>query len=271
VVVQGGTRRRTGGGGQQLPPGHDSLAFGVPESVPGTIFVLAVRGGIEMRPREGRTILFGRNQEDVHVCVGVDDRGVSRRHGVLLHTGGRWWVRNTGRLPIRLPGSRLLFHGEEPVPLANGYSPLFVRGSADRDHLLEVYVAADAGDRPGERPLDETQPPRLWRLSDEERAVLVVLGQRYLRHDAHPQPLAWRQAADQLAELYPDAGWTPKRVEHHVAAVRTRLSAAGVAGLTRDEVGEPVGNALNHNLLRELMLSTTLIPPDLALLDAHLD
>lgn len=257
--------------GQQLPVGHDSLAFGVPESVPGTIFVLAVRGGIQMRPKEGRSILFGRNSDDVHVCVGVDDRGVSRRHGALVHTDGRWWVRNTGRLPIRLPGSRLLFRGEEPVPLTTGYSPLFVRGAAGRDHLLEVYVAQQAGDRPGARPRDETQPPRLWRLDDDERAALVVLGQRYLRHDAHPQPLAWRQAADQLAELYPDAGWTPKRVEHHVAAVRTRLSAAGVAGLTREEVGEPVGNLLNHNLLRELMLSTTLIPPDLSLLDRYLD
>ena len=260
-----------GGSGQQLAPGHDSLAFGVPESVPGTIFVLSVHGGIELRPRPGRTIVFGRNAEDVHVCVGVDDRGVSRRHGALVHTDARWWVRNTGQLPIRLPGSRLLFAGEEPVPLAPGYSPLFVRGSGGRDHLLEVYVAEAAGDRPGNRPLDDTAPPRLWRLADEERAVLVVLGQRYLRHDAHPQPLAWRQAADQLAELDPDAGWTAKRVAHHVAAVRTRLSAAGVVGLTREEVGEPIGNALNHNLLTELMLSTTLIPPDLAALDARLD
>ncbi|HZE33282.1 MAG TPA: hypothetical protein VE198_17815 [Actinoallomurus sp.] len=30
---------------------------------------------------------------------------------------------------------------------------------------------------------------------------------------------------------------------------------------------EPVGNALNHNLLRELLLSTALVPPDLAVLD----
>ncbi|GLY83134.1 hypothetical protein Airi02_010640 [Actinoallomurus iriomotensis] len=33
--------------------------------------------------------------------------------------------------------------------------------------------------------------------------------------------------------------------------------------LTHAEIGEPVGNALNHNLL----LSTTLVPPDLAVLD----
>ncbi|GAA3510933.1 hypothetical protein GCM10022220_57690 [Actinocatenispora rupis] len=253
--------------GHALRAGHDSLALGVPESVPGTIFALAVTGGIEMRPREGRTILFGRNSDDVHVCVGADDRGVSRQHGVLLCEDNRWWVRNTGRLPIRLPGSRLLFHGEDPVPLTAGYSPLFVRGARNRDHLLEVYVASTAGDRPTARHLDPTQPPRLWRLAPDERAVLTVLGQRYLRHEAHPQPLTWRQTAEALAELFPAAGWTAKRVEHHVVAVRTRLSRDGVAGLTREEVGEPVGNALNDNLLRELMLSTTLIPPDLALLD----
>ncbi|WP_280269081.1 hypothetical protein [Nocardia wallacei] len=31
--------------------------------------------------------------------------------------------------------------------------------------------------------------------------------------------------------------------------------------------GEPVGNTLNHNLIRALMDSTTLVPPDLRLLD----
>jgi hypothetical protein len=49
--------------------------------------------------------------------------------------------------------------------------------------------------------------------------------------------------------------------------VRSRLSKSGVAGLTREEVGEPVGNKLNDNLLRELLLSTTLVPPDLRLLE----
>lgn len=53
-----------------------------------------------------------------------------------------------------------------------------------------------------------------------------------------------------------------------VAAIRARLSREGVPGLVREEVGEPVGNALNDNLMRELVLSTTLVPPDLALIDA---
>ncbi len=118
----------------------------------------------------------------------------------------------------------------------------------------------------GARRPGTVQQPLLWRLDDDERRVLTVLGQRYLLHEHRPQPLSWRQAADQLAELQPDAGWTPKRVEHAVTAIRTRMSKGGVPGLTREEVGEPVGNALNDNLIRELVLSTTLVPPDLELL-----
>lgn len=49
--------------------------------------------------------------------------------------------------------------------------------------------------------------------------------------------------------------------------VRNQLSAQGVYGLVREEVGEPVGNLLNHSLLTELVRSTTLVPPDLAQLD----
>jgi len=50
-------------------------------------------------------------------------------------------------------------------------------------------------------------------------------------------------------------------------AVRKRLSQAGVPGLPRDEGGDPVGNALNHNLLVELVSAAALVPPDLRILD----
>ena len=58
-----------------------------------------------------------------------------------------------------------------------------------------------------------------------------------------------------------------KRVEHLVGRVRARLSRGGVPGLTRGEVAGPLGNALNHNLLTELVRSTTLVPPDLRRLE----
>jgi hypothetical protein len=203
----------------------------------------------------------------VHVCVGADDQRVSRQHGSLTWHGRQWWVSNTGQLPIRLPGSRLLFRDEGALPLSTGYTPMFIRGARGREHLMELYVAGEDGWRPTPRPDDVTAAQKTWPLSLDERLALVALGQRYLLHDLHPQPLAWRQVGDLLREVCPDAGWSARRAEHLVAEVRLRLSRDGVPGLTREEVGEPIGNKLNENLLTELMLSTTLVPPDLALLD----
>ncbi|ARQ69731.1 hypothetical protein [Streptomyces marincola] len=250
-----------------VPPDRASLALGVPPAPRGTIHLRSLGGDFRLRPGEGREIVFGRNRDDVHVCVGEDDGRVSRRQGVVLHRAERWWLRNTGRLPLRLPGSLLLFTDEEPVPLGEGYTPLFVRGSSGREHLLELFVSgADADERPT-RPDDPTRPPRTWPLSPDERLALTVLGQRYLLHEACPQPLTWKQAAAQLRALRPAGGWTVPVLAHMVARVRERLSRAGVFGLVEAEVQQPVGNALNDNLIRELMMSTTLVPPDLAALD----
>ncbi|MGP3968740.1 FHA domain-containing protein [Streptomyces sp. 6N223] len=259
----------TSAGGHPLPPDHASLAFGVPPSPAGTLYVRAMGGGFTLRPREGREMLFGRDREDVHVCVGEGDWRVSRRQGVVTHRRRRWWLRNTGRLPVRLPGSLMLFANKDPVPLSLGYTPVFVRGSGRREHVLEMYVAGPAAQPPGPRLNDPTRPPKAWRLKPVERLVLIVLGQRYLLHEASPQPLAWPRVAEQLNALQPDANWTERNAAHVVAGVRLRLSRAGVPGLIGGEAGEPVGNALNHNLLTELVRSATLVPPDLAVLDGQ--
>jgi hypothetical protein len=72
--------------------------------------------------------------------------------------------------------------------------------------------------------------------------VLVVLGQRYQRHEAHPQPLTWDTAAAELAELQPEEGWPAKKAAARVVAgVRERMVRLGATGRTREEVGEPVG------------------------------
>jgi hypothetical protein len=255
-------------GGRALPPDQASLAFGVPASPLGTIYLRSIGGGFTLRPREGRKILFGRNRNDVHVCVGEDDGRVSRQQGIVTHHESQWWVKNTGRLPLRLPGSLMLFTDEEPIPLTAGYTPLFVRGSGGREHVLELYVAgADDEELRAPLPEDPTRPPRTWRLKPDERLALIAMGQRYLLHEASPQPLTWQQAAQQLNALHPEAEWSAKKVARKVAAVRERLSKGGIPGLTEAEVGQPVGNALNHNLLTELLLSTTLVPPDIAELD----
>lgn len=257
--------------GRPLPREHESLAFGVRPAVPGSISALAVGGGYTVGPRENRTVLFGRNRPEVHVCVGEDDRKVSRRHGIITHRDGDWWVSNSGKLPIRLPKSQWLFPGEQAFPLTAGYTPLFLSGSGNREHLLELYVAgADSTPRRSQHD-DPTEQPRTWLLTEEERLVLVALGQRYLRYEVRPQPVGRQQVADLLAAVRPDEGWAHrdaiKRVDRVIAGVRSTLSDAGVAGLRREEVGEPVGNLLNHNLLTALFLSTSLVPKDLELID----
>ena len=240
--------------------------FEPPNSPPGTIYVLGPRGGVSVDPKPGAVVTFGRNLTEVDVCIGADDDRVSRRHGELVRGQRHWALRNTGRLPIRLPASRMVHPDSEPIELAVGYTPMFIRSRSGRDHLVEIRVTGDSGVAALKHG-DLTSVEPIWDLNADERLVLVVLGQRYLRHDAYPQPLSWRQVADELNEVVPDQGWTTKRAEHVGVAVRKRLSAAGVAGLTRDEVGDPVGNALNHNLLLELVSSATLVPPDLRILD----
>jgi hypothetical protein len=250
---------------EPLPASVGSLARGVWPTTPGTMIAKSVDGGITVGPRPGRSVIFGRNADEVHVCIGADDRRVSRRHGELRCDGERWWLHNLGRAPVRLPDRRL-FPDEEPLPLAEGYTPVFLPGT--REHLLEVYVVGHGGDRRAADHSRATIAPSTWPLSADEKLALVELGQRYLLHEPNAQPLTWRQAADQLGELRPPASqWSAKRVEHLVGRVRARLSRAGVAGLTREEVTGPVGNALNHNLLTELVRSTTLVPPDLRRLE----
>src|SRR2546426_1018218 len=109
---------------------------------------LSLAGGVSWGPKDGRTLIFGRNRPEVHVCLGENDLQVSRHQGSLTCQGGRWWLSNTGRRPIRLAGKRLLFRDEDPVPLEAGYTPLFVRGSSGREHLLEVFVSGPEGAMP---------------------------------------------------------------------------------------------------------------------------
>lgn len=258
-----------GGGGsgvERLPAALGSLARGVWPTAPGSVVARSVDGGVRAGPRSGRAVLFGRHVDQVHVRVGVDDRRVSRHQGTLTCDGACWWLQNAGRSPIRL-SERLLFPGADPVPLAEGYTPVFVPGSGGREHLLEVYVVG--ADRAGPSP-QHSEPAvtaALWPLSADERLALVVLGQRYLLHEPNPQPLTRKQAADQLAELQPAAGWSTDRIEYVMVRVRARLSEAGVPELTCEDVPKPDPAVIDHNLITELVHSTTLVPPDLRSLD----
>lgn len=242
---------------------------GRPWTNPGVITARALSCTVTLPPGEGTRLRFGRNcPPEVEISVGDDDPRVSRQHGVLVHRQGRWWLSNTGRSPIQISDALRIHADDDPVPLGPGYTTLLITGSENRKHLLELHVTGTDGKYPTPALGFRTTPPRIWPLTAEQRLVLVVLGQQYILRDPHPQPLTRQQAADQLKELRPGERWTAKRVERVVSRIRHALAKRGVHGLTRDEVGEPVGNSLNHNLLTELTVTTeTLKRADLAPLD----
>jgi hypothetical protein len=210
--------------------------------------------------------VFGRCEPEVHVVVGADDQYVSRRQGRIGWDGARWVLANEGRRPIRLPVSQLLLGGDQS-PLACGYTPLFVVAPS-QEHLLEIRIIGRPVPRRGQDgPEAQTREGDVWPLSEVEKLVLVCLGQSYLRGDPRPQPLTWSQVEAQLRELRPEQRWTSKRAAHIVAAVRRRLSTAGVRGVTEDEVPPPATFMINQNLTVELLTSATLVRADLSLLE----
>jgi hypothetical protein len=252
---------------QVLPASTRSLAGGVPPAPPGTIFALAADGGFAVPPRKF-TLHFGRGEDDVHVPIGLGDPYVSRLHGVLKCDGREWWIHNKGRLPIRLPGDAMLLSGHE-LPIEPGYTPLFIGSAERRSHLLELHVVGTAAPAAGEAQHTRTKSPDVYDLSLVERRVLTALAQRYLRQERYPQPLSWKQVADELNRLRVGREWTSKTAAHIVGAVRERLAAGPdpIPGIRREDgVAEPVGNTLNHNLIQALLRTTTLMPSDLHLL-----
>ncbi|MFP5022142.1 FHA domain-containing protein [Pseudonocardia phyllosphaerae] len=233
-----------------------------------TLYLQTLTSDITMPPKEGRVLLFGRNRPDVHVGVGEDDPRVSRTHGRLVFSDGRWHLEATGQRPIRFAADgRLLYAGQDPVPLQPGYLQLLALGSADREHVLELrisgpdHVAAPA-------PNQETLV-RSWPLDDTEHTVCVVLARRYLQNDPNPVPQSWTQIGEEMQHIQPGAGWTRRRAEHTVRAVRERLAAAGVRGLLADDVEPPVGTQLNDNLVAELIATLSIRPDDLERLDTE--
>ena len=233
---------------------------------PGTLVVLEPGGGPTVGPQEGRVLWFGRNRPEVHICVGPDDPGVSRRHGTLEFSAGRWWVRTLGSRPVRVGGTHVLRRGDEPVPLAEGRTSLLVEGADPRDlHLVRVKVVGE-GERPPRSVGSGTVPVPCFRLDATERLVMTVLAQRHLLRCPDPQPLTAREAATELVALEPAAGWTQKKVEHLVKRVRDRLTGQGVEGLVPEPGRTGFDSAYRRNLIDILLVSGTLGAADLRLL-----
>ncbi|GIG68113.1 FHA domain-containing protein [Phytomonospora endophytica] len=250
-----------------IAPSSRRLADGVPSAPPGTMFARADAGGYAV-PLRKFTLHFGRERGEVHVPIGVNDPSVSRLHGVLTCDGSEWWIRNTGRLPIEIPGEPMLLSGHES-PIKSGYTPMLITSRRRPAHLLEIHLVGYGRGDSHEEPHAETRPPEVYDLRLPERLVLASLAQRYLRGERHPQPVTWRQVADDLNALPDGRSWSAKSVEHIVSQLRERLASGRdpIPGILRGEVGEPVGNVLNHNLIQALLRTSTLIPEDLKLID----
>ncbi|WP_188190150.1 FHA domain-containing protein [Nonomuraea sp. SYSU D8015] len=252
----------------------DSLAYGVDPASPGDLHVRTLAGGLRVPPRPGRHVRFGRaGRPHVDLSVGADDQSVSRLHGEVTYRDNRWWLRNLGRQLVRLPRGQLMHSSTDPIPLAEGYTPLFIRGSGHRQHLVELYVAGHEDEVRAIRRQAVTIPPKVWHLDETELLLLVVLGERYLLYEESPRPLTYRQAEARLAYLRPEDRWRKNIIEDRIEAVRRRLHAAGFPYplLHDDSDGRPYDNNLLHNLLRGLVESTTLVPPHLQLLETDLD
>lgn len=248
-----------------LPKDFGSLAGGIPPAEPGTLFVMGSNGGMCVAPDAGFNVMFGRCEPDVHVCVGGDDPHVSRQHGYITREHSRWVLHNVGKLAIRLPGVPLVLGGHQ-AELPMVYTPLFIV-APKQEHLLEVRIAAGTPSPSlANRPEVRTYDQAVRDLSPNERLVLVCLAQRYLRREPWPQPLTWTQVADELTQLRPAERWNAKRAARVVTEVRRRLSAE-VPGLLEEQLQPPLGNALNHNLITDLLLTGTIVTSDLWLID----
>lgn len=248
---------------RMLPPTTRTLADEASQEPPGSIAVRASEGGYIVQPRK-YTLLFGRDPDEVHVAVGTDDACVSRKHGTLTCDGTHWWLRNTGVLPIELPGGELLLGDKDHMrPMKPGYTPLVISSSKRRSHLMEVLIVTSGLSSADHNTTVPTKPPQeIYELSPVQRLVLTALAQRYLRHDPYPQPVTYQQVADDLNAVG-GRDWTDKAVELRVSAMRRKLR---IAGTSSDEVGQPIGTILNHNLIQELVRTATLMPQDLRLL-----
>ena len=239
---------------------------------PGSVVLRALDSSYVVGPKEGREVTFGRNRPEVHVCVGEDDVGVSRCHGVLRYTGDRWWVHPLGRRGLRIGERRLLRADDEPVPLPVGHTFLVIDGTRGRRHVLEARVIEDAvietagGRRVGHRePTWEPERDSI-ELSHAERLAVVALAEEYLRDQQYPWPRSYRDVADLLTELDPERTTGPKKVEHLVTGVRRRLTASALPGLVADD-GSASGDRLKHNLITLLLDRGVIRVTDLRLIE----
>ena len=197
---------------------------------PGTLVVLEPGGGPTVSPTEGMVLWFGRNRPDVHICVGPDDAGVSRRHGTLEYSAGCWWVRTLGGRPVRVGGTQVLRRGTSRCrwPTAAPRCSWRARTPATcTSCACSVVGAAEQPPRAGRARARCPSAASGWTPSER-----LVHDRRSPSGSSCVLPAATPsrppgEAAEAARGPPARGGWTPKKVEHLVKRVRERLAGAG--------------------------------------------
>lgn len=176
-----------------------------------------------------RVLTFGRALS-CDVVLDGDDTGISRTAGALAHESGTWWLSNAsgvrplgvvdelGLRSVLSPGRRMAV--ESPITVT-------VEGS-NQTHVLRLLPPTP--DAAGTGPAQGGLPTNMGEdvlVSAADRLALIALFAGYLedppRHD--PNPRSYAAAASRL-------GWPRTTLVKRVEYLRTRLTAAGVPGLT---------------------------------------
>lgn len=86
---------------------------------------------------------------------------------------------NVGTRAIEISGGVRIHRADEPYPLRFGYTALMITGAGGWKDVQELCINNVEGPVRGPGPDGRivARPP--WELTDEQRLVLVVLGQRY--------------------------------------------------------------------------------------------
>lgn len=194
--------------------------------------VLVVRtGGTTLEARPGVPLSFGR-APDTTVCLDPDDRAISRRAGVVEHDAGQWWVRNTsGSRPFAVAdgfGLRTVVPPGRRVVVETALRVIVDGTTGSHELALEpVERAARAAEPDAPVGEDATAMGNEVAVNPLDRAALAALFAGYLEQGTRydPYPKSYAAAAARL-------GWPRTTLVKRIEYLRTRLTAAGVPGLT---------------------------------------
>lgn len=178
-----------------------------------------------LQPAEALT--FGRDRE-CDLCLDPDDRGISRRAGLVEDASVTWHLHNTSaRRPLQLVDAtrfpRSLLPGTAHA-VGPGKLEVVVAGKVRR-HCVVITTPPAPPASPPVASGAETDLGTV-RFLDDDRRAMVALFAGYLydfpRYDPHPA--TYREAAARL-------GWRVAALRRRVDRIYARLDEAGVPGV----------------------------------------